>query len=63
VFSKPYQRVLASVVGRGGRFFLVASLIAWGGAPMEQTLRTHIDKLGWSAVGLAGGAYLLTRLV
>ena len=55
--------VLASVFGRGGRFFLVATLVAWGGTPMEQSLRTHIDTIGWSAVGLAGGALLLTRFL
>jgi membrane protein YqaA with SNARE-associated domain len=53
--------VLASLIGRGGRFFLVSALIAWGGASMERTLRTHIDKVGWSAVALAGAVYLLTR--
>ena len=55
--------VLASVLGRGGRFFLVAALIAWGGKPMEQTLRTHIDTIGWSVLAFAGGACLLMRFV
>lgn len=55
--------VLASIFGRGGRFFLVAALVAWGGTPMEQSLRTHIDTIGRWAVGLAGGAFLLTRFL
>jgi len=55
--------VVASIVGRGGRFFLVAALIALGGRRMEQTIRTHIDTIGWTAVGLAGGALLLTRVI
>jgi membrane protein YqaA with SNARE-associated domain len=38
---------LASLVGRGGRFFLVAALMAWGGERMEATLRTYVDRLGW----------------
>ncbi|MEJ2646533.1 MAG: DedA family protein [Gammaproteobacteria bacterium] len=41
---------LASVVGRGARFFLVASLLAWGGPRMEQLLRTYIERLGWLIV-------------
>ena len=41
---------LASVVGRGARVFLVASLLAWGGPRMEQLLRTYIERLGWLIV-------------
>lgn len=44
--------VLASIVGRGGRFFLVAGLIRWGGAPMEAHLRRNVEFLGWLVVGL-----------
>jgi membrane protein YqaA with SNARE-associated domain len=39
--------VLASAVGRGCRFFLVAALMAWGGAPMERHLREYVDLMGW----------------
>lgn len=39
--------VLASAIGRGARFYLVAGLMKWGGAPMEQTLRNYIDRIGW----------------
>jgi len=49
---------LASLVGRGGRFFLVAGLMRWGGAPMEKILRTYIDRLGWLII-ILGVAYLL----
>jgi membrane protein YqaA with SNARE-associated domain len=44
--------VLASFVGRGGRFFLVAGLLILGGERMEQTLRRNIDALGWVVVAL-----------
>ncbi len=44
--------VLASLVGRGARFFLVAGLIRVGGEKMEKALRQHIDTLGWLVVGL-----------
>lgn len=49
---------LASIVGRGARFFLVAGLLKWGGPRMEGQLRKHIDRLGWATVALAamGGA-------
>ncbi len=42
--------VLASAIGRGGRFFLVAGLMRWGGEKMEQSLRLYIDRISWSLV-------------
>ncbi len=42
--------ILASLIGRGARFFLVAALIRWGGARYEPLLRRYIDWLGWGAV-------------
>jgi membrane protein YqaA with SNARE-associated domain len=53
--------ILASLVGRGGRFFLVAGLIRWGGAPMEAQLRRHVEFLGWLFVGLLLLAWLLLQ--
>ena len=44
--------VLASIVGRGGRFFLVALLMKWGGARMEAVLEQWVDRLGWILVAL-----------
>jgi membrane protein YqaA with SNARE-associated domain len=44
--------VLASLVGRGLRFFLVAGLMAWGGARMETMLYRYVDRLGWAMVVL-----------
>lgn len=44
--------VIASVVGRGARFFLVAGLLRFGGPRYEQKLRTHIDLIGWVFVAL-----------
>ena len=43
---------LASLIGRGGRFFLVAGLMKWGGARMEAALHRYVDRLGWATVGL-----------
>lgn len=42
--------IVASVIGRGLRFFLVAGLMAWGGARMEAVLHQQIDRLGWAVV-------------
>jgi len=42
--------VLASFVGRGARFYLVALLMAWGGEAMEDRLRHWVDWLGWLTV-------------
>ena len=42
--------VLASFVGRGGRFFLVTALIVWGGEGMEQTIKKYVDWIGWAFV-------------
>lgn len=51
--------VLASIIGRGVRFFLVAGLMVWGGARMEQMLRNYIDRVGWVMVGVAIIAYFV----
>ena len=54
--------LLASLIGRGMRFFLVAGLIQWGGAAMEHKLRRWIDVLGWGIVGIIVIVYLWTIL-
>jgi len=41
---------LASFIGRGARFFLVAGLMKWGGARMETALQRYVDWLGWLTV-------------
>jgi len=51
--------VLASVIGRGARFFLVAYLIRWGGESMERRLRQNVELLGWLFVALLVVAYLI----
>lgn len=43
---------IASFIGRGLRFFLVAGLMAWGGARMEALLHRYVDRLGWATVAL-----------
>ncbi|MCF6282045.1 MAG: DedA family protein [Candidatus Polarisedimenticolaceae bacterium] len=41
---------IASLIGRGGRFFLVAALMAWGGERMEEALGRYMDLIGWLVV-------------
>jgi len=51
---------LASLIGRGARFYLVAGLMAWGGARMETALHRYRDRLGWATVALATAGLLLS---
>ncbi|MCG5537137.1 YqaA family protein [Halorhodospira sp. 9622] len=44
--------VVASLLGRGARFFLVAGLVAWGGARLEPWLLRHVERIGWISVVL-----------
>lgn len=51
--------VLASLCGRGGRFFLVAWLMSRFGAAFEARLRPFMEWLGWGLVAVVGVAYVL----
>ena len=53
--------MLASIISRSARFFLVAALMKWGGARMEHKLRQYIDWIGWSCVVAAIAAYLIFK--
>ncbi len=53
--------LIASAVGRGMRFFLVAGLIRWGGEAIAHKLRKWIDVLGWAVVALIAIAYLILK--
>jgi len=46
----PLLFFVASVVGRGARFFLVASLIVWGGDRLEDMLQKYVERIGWAVV-------------
>jgi membrane protein DedA with SNARE-associated domain len=52
---------IASLIGRGARFFLVAGLMAWGGARMEAALHRYVDRLGWATVALLALGLLAYR--
>lgn len=45
--------VLASLIGRGARFFLVAGLIVAGGQRMTDALPKYVERIGWAVVLLA----------
>ena len=53
--------LIASAVGRGMRFFMVAGVIRWGGAAMEKKLKQWVDVLGWLVVIAIVVAYIATR--
>ena len=53
---------LASIIGRGARFYLVAGLMKWGGERMEAALHRYVDRIGWATVALAALAIALTSL-
>lgn len=52
---------LASIIGRGSRFFLVAGLMKWGGARMEAKLHQYVDRIGWATVALIAIAVVVLR--
>jgi membrane protein YqaA with SNARE-associated domain len=51
--------IIGSTIGRGMRFFLVAGLMRWGGARLEATLHTWVDRIGWATVILLITGYLI----
>ena len=52
---------IASIIGRGARFFIVAGLMKWGGARMEASLQKYVDRIGWATVALIVIAVLVYR--
>lgn len=50
--------VIASFIGRGARFFLVAALMVWGGERMQHLLLKYVDRIGWIVILLALVIYL-----
>jgi membrane protein YqaA with SNARE-associated domain len=43
---------VASVIGRGARFFLVSGLVVLGGDKLESTLRKYIEWIGWAVAAI-----------
>jgi len=42
--------LIGSLIGRAGRFFLVAGLVRAGGQQFEDGLSKHIERIGWAVV-------------
>lgn len=55
--------ILASFVGRGLRFFLVAMLLAAGGKTLELKLRQYINSISWGIVILLGISYVIYNYI
>lgn len=55
--------VIASLIGRGARFFLVAGLVYAGGERFEKSLARNVEMIGWVVVALAAAviAWLMLR--
>jgi membrane protein YqaA with SNARE-associated domain len=51
--------MLASLISRGARFFLVAGLVRAGGARMEYLLRTYVDAIGYLMIVVVIVAYFV----
>ena len=44
--------VIASLIGRGARFYLVAGLIVSQGHRMEDLLQKYVERIGWAVVAI-----------
>lgn len=53
--------LVASIVSRGLRFFLVAGIMVLGGERMEHKLRSYVEIIGWAVVALVVVIYLVYR--
>jgi len=48
----PVLFILASLVGRGARFYIVAGCMVLGGEKLEKSLRKYIDVITWGTIAL-----------
>ena len=59
--------VLASIIGRGARFFLVAGLIYFAGTffsseeDLVSAIRRYVDVLGWAVIAVLIVLFILLR--
>jgi membrane protein YqaA with SNARE-associated domain len=55
--------VVASFLGRGGRFYLVAGFIVAGGERMAALLPRYVERIGWAviAVAVVGVGFLMMK--
>jgi len=55
--------LVGSIIGRGGRFFLVSTLLYYAGGRIEKNLRRYIDLIGWSMVLIVVIVYILMKWI
>ena len=53
---------VASLIGRGARFFLVSGLVVLGGDKLESSLRKYVEWIGWG-VALAVAIVIVWLMV
>ncbi len=44
---------VASLIGRGARFFLVAAVVKYAGVGFEPALEKNVERIGWAVVAVA----------
>lgn len=58
----PIQFLFASILGRSFRFFLVSSLIFWGGARLKIWIEKYFDWLAWGFLGVLILGFFILKL-
>ena len=53
--------ILASLLGRGVQYFVVAAIAWFGGDRLESSIRKWVDWMGWGIVVLAVLAFFFLR--
>ncbi len=53
--------LVASIIGRAARFYLVAGIMYFGGEALDRKLKQTIDWLGWLVIFLAVIGYLIYK--
>lgn len=54
--------LVGSIIGRGGRFFLVAGLVRLLGPSFEKHLLRYVDRIGWLMLALIVAGFALWKL-
>jgi membrane protein YqaA with SNARE-associated domain len=63
VVGMPFPAFIGgSLVGRGGRFFLVAALIRLGGESFASRMRKYVDLIGWITLALAVVIFVVIKV-
>jgi membrane protein YqaA with SNARE-associated domain len=63
VVGMPFPAFIGgSIVGRGGRFFLVAALIRLGGEKFSDRMRKYVDLIGWVLIALIAVIFAVMKL-